>query len=172
MTEKDKKIEEICLGKDKLLAEKDKYTEEIRLGRDKLLVEKEIVIALINEKLADSNARYLQMLGDISIRRVIEMVEKSDFFQESKKKLKKKNPHVSRSDIWSLVLNQKDKCRIRFPNLMLLLNDLPPINLPDVISKLHNSASKGIHNSKIEQVLIDTSSLSNNEVNLHFIVKL
>jgi len=178
MVEKDKYIEvkdKLLVEKDKLLVEKDKYIEENNLVKNNLLVEKEKVIALINEKLADSNARYLQALGDISIRRVIEMVEKNYLYQESKKKLESEQESdkpISRRDIWSYVLNQKEKCSIRYPNLMTLSNAVPPINLPDAITKLHNSVSKGIHNAKIEKVLIDTSTLSNNEVNLHHIVNL
>ena len=182
LAEKDKHTEEInsgkdklLAGKDKLLAVKDKHTEEINSGKDKLLAEKDKIIALIYEKLADSNLRYLQTLGDISIRRVIEMVEKNDLYQESKKKLKAtSSPEtpVTRREIWSFVLKQKDEASARYPNLIDLSNAVPPINIPETITKLHSSASKGIHNAKIEKVLIDTSSLSSNEVYLHHIVKL
>jgi len=136
-------------------------------GKDKELADKNTIISLTRDKLADANLRYLVALGDISIRGVIESVEKDSIYMETKLFLKKNaSPEDefpdSRRLTWEAILTNPEKSS-RFQNLKKLVVE-EKINVAEAIVSLHRSSSKGIHNAKFDEVLIDLDSLSRNEV--------
>ena len=144
------------------LEAKDKELE----GKDKLLADKDVIISLTRDKLADANLRYLMALGDISIRGVVESVEKDSIYMETKRFLKNASPDDKFSDsrrlTWEAILTNPEKSS-RFQNLKKLVVE-EKINVAEAIVSLHRSSSKGIHNPKFDEVLIDLDSLSRNEV--------
>ena len=121
----------------------------------------------MREKLADANLRYLVALGDISIRGVLESMEKDSVYLETKKYLKKNLTQevkhtISRRIVWEAIFKDPEKSS-RFPNLKRLEID-KKINVVDNIVNIHSSSSKGIHNATFKEVLIDLDSFSRNEV--------
>jgi hypothetical protein len=156
---KDKEI----IAKDKEIIGKDK---EI-IGKDKELADKNTILSLTRDKLADANLRYLVALGDISIRGVVESVEKDSIYMATKLFLKKNaSPDIEFPDTrrltWEAILTNPEKSS-RFQNLKKLVDE-NKINVAEAIVSLHRSSSKGIHNAKYEEVFIDLDSFSRNEV--------
>ena len=146
-------------GKDKELA-----------GKDKELADKNTIISLTRDKLAGANLRYLVALGDISIRGVVESVEKDSIYMETKLFLKKTaSPENefpdSRRLTWEAILTNPEKSS-RFQNLKKLVVE-EKIDVAEAIVSLHRSSSTGIHNAKFDEVLIDLDSLSRNEVSCY-----
>jgi hypothetical protein len=156
---KDKEIE----SKDKEIESKDK---EIKF-KDKAIADKDAILTLTREKLADANLKYLLALGDISIRGVVESIEKDSIYKETKAFLKKlalpgdKFPDTRRLT-WEAILKQPEKSS-RFQHLKTLAEEVE-INVAEAIVSLHRTSSKGIHNAIYDEVLIDVDSLSRNEV--------
>ena len=84
-------------GKDQVITEKDQeLTGKVQelagkvqelAGKDRELAAKDVILALIRDKLTDANLRYL-VLGDISIRGVVESLEKDSIYLETKLNLR------------------------------------------------------------------------------------
>ena len=158
-TEKD----QVITGKHQVITEKD----QVITGKDKELAAKDVVLAFTRDKLADANLRYLIALGDISIRGVVESLEKDSIYLETKLHLRKSassdNEYPdSRRLVWQAILNHPEKSS-RFHNLKKLAIE-ENINVVESLVSLHRTSSKGIHSAKFDEVLIDLDSLSRNEV--------
>ena len=150
-------------GKDQVITGKDQVISE----KDKELTAKDVILLFTREKLADANLRYLVALGDISIRGVVESVEKDSIYLETKLHLRKNassdNEYPdSRRLVWQAILKHPEKSS-RFFNLKKLAVD-EKINVVEALISLHRTSSKGIHSAKFDEVLIDLDSLSRNEV--------
>jgi hypothetical protein len=175
-TELKEKIKELE-GKDKELEGKDNVIVE----KNNLIVEKNKLLLNSDEKLAQVNAKHLKEIGDFSLRRVIENVESVKLFRDLKFQLKmktikdektqltyvkEKNYAPSRQSVWTKLLATPEST-IRFPNLTQLAEDSSDVDVPKVISQLHNFSSKGIHSYEVKSVFIDTSLFSPREVLLY-----
>jgi hypothetical protein len=149
-------------SKDVALASKD----DALASKDVALASKDTILTFMRDKLADANLRYLVALGNISIRGVLESMEKDSVYLETKEYLRKyrtqEDKHtVSRRVVWEAILKDPEKSS-RFPNLKRL--EIDKINVVDNIVSIHSSSSKGIHNATFKEVLIDLDSFSRNEV--------
>ena len=170
LSERDKELQ----GKDKELQGKDKELQ----GKNDQLQDKNKLLFDANEKLADANSRHLKEIGDFSLRRVIENVESVKLFRNLKNELKEqtikdekarlvyvkgKSYSPYRRSVWAKLLDHPESA-IRFQHLKKLSEISPDIDVPEIISRIHSSSSKGIHSYEVKMVFINTSSYSPSEV--------
>jgi hypothetical protein len=153
----------IIIGKDKELARKDL----IIIGKDKELALKDVILALTKDKLAGANIKYIVALGDMSMRGIVESLEKESIYQVTKLNMRKNassdNEYPdSRRLVWQAILNNPETSP-RFHNLKKLAVE-EKINVVETLISLHRISSKCISKAMFDRVLIDLDSLSRNEV--------
>jgi hypothetical protein len=155
-----RKKDEALMYKDQILKSKDESLKD----KDESLKNKDLALKAQKASLSQVNFRLLQVLGDTSLRRVIEEVEKNDLVKEKKKMLKaltdtKSSP--SRKEIWEAVLNDSS-ASIEFPCLESLFRQGQPV--PSVIADIFNFASKGLHTGPLDLVYIAKDALTELQV--------
>jgi len=139
----------------KTYEQKDKTYEE----KEKHFKAKETISHMLT---ADANTRYLKVSGDLSLRRVLEEIERDDLFAAVKKSHKTKQAiakiennkvisNLSKKEIWSQVFEHSES-EYRFPKLYSLNSKLPVTGL---LADLFNFCSKEVHTYLPFKVFID-----------------
>ena len=171
-----KNLQDRISDKDKQLLDKNEQildkNEQI-LDKNEQILDKEKVFKS-SEKLfklehEHANIRILQLIGDVSLRRVVEELEKKTFFRnargfllEQKEDGKARKP--SRKELWNAVLaNQLSSTE--FPELYALYVQGVPV--AGVLAELITLGNKNIHTGKITKVLIDTERVTDLQVQLN-----
>jgi len=117
----------------------------------------------LKRDLAEAKEFHLRLLGDVSLRKVIEEIENKRSAQKWEKAYRSENERYSlnREGLWNTILNEETSC-IEFQKLQSLRNE--GVAVAGIISDIFIIASGDEYCSKFEKVFIDSSKLNSTQV--------
>lgn len=115
----------------------------------------------------------MKLSQNLNVRKIIEDLASKKLVKEARKRLKlrdkaaKSSGNPSNSEIWTEVFLQASS-REEFPYLSALVDQQLPV--APLIADLTRFSSKEIHTGEEDEVLIDTQSLTKEQVSISLII--